>query len=94
MVNNEHGITLVEVLAVFVIGSIISVIGIQLLMSGFKSYEHATVQAELRDEADLIMAHLVEDLFTTTTKEVKEDPDMSRNIHFFPFKKMVSELDL
>ncbi|HEY4601069.1 MAG TPA: prepilin-type N-terminal cleavage/methylation domain-containing protein [Cerasibacillus sp.] len=70
--QNERGLTLVEVLAVFVIGSIISVIGIQILMAGFKSYEHVTAQTELRDEADYIMSKLINELYTVKTSEIKK----------------------
>ncbi|MBU5265696.1 PilW family protein [Virgibacillus proomii] len=70
--RNEQGMTLVEVLAVFVIGAIISVIAVQILLNGYRSYERTKTNVELRDSADLIMAHLVEELYTLKVSEIKE----------------------
>ena len=82
--QNERGLTLVEVLAVFVIGSIISVIGMQILMAGFKSYEHASAQTELRDEADYIMSKLINELYTVKTSEIKKKHlNNSNNNYYF-----------
>lgn len=81
--QNERGLTLVEVLAVFVIGSIISVIGMQILMAGFKSYEHASAQTELRDEADYIMSKLINELYTVKTSEIKKKHLNSSNYDYY-----------
>ncbi|WP_077706092.1 PulJ/GspJ family protein [Virgibacillus dokdonensis] len=79
--KNERGMTLVEVLAVFVIGAIVSVIAVQILMSGYHAYERAKTNAELRDEADLMMAYLIDELYTLKASEVKAFPN-DNNLYF------------
>lgn len=70
MVRNERGITLVELLAVFVIGAIISVLASATLFGGFKTHERVLAEGKLRDEADLIMAVLIQDLYVVKLSEI------------------------
>lgn len=71
-IKNERGMTLVEVLAVFVIGAVFLVIITQVLFFGIRAFDNTNVEAELRDEADMIMAHLVRELYVLKTSEIKE----------------------
>lgn len=67
---NERGITLVEVLAVFVITSIIGLVAYSVLFSGFKTYDRVKIEASLRDEADLIMSELISEMFVLKESEI------------------------
>jgi hypothetical protein len=68
--NNEQGITLVELLATIVITAMIGIIASTILFSGFQTYDRVNVEAELRDEADLIMAEVINELFTLKLSDV------------------------
>lgn len=76
--NNEFGLSLPELLATFVIMSIISVIAFSIILSSFKTYERVNIEEKLRDEADIIMAHLVGNLFTTKESDIV-NKHMSQN---------------
>lgn len=70
LVNNQ-GVTLVELLATIIIVSIVAALTYTILFQGYSNYQRVTVEAELRDEADLIMASLVKDIFTLKKSEVQ-----------------------
>ncbi|GKW46803.1 prepilin-type N-terminal cleavage/methylation domain-containing protein [Planococcus sp. NCCP-2050] len=70
-VKNESAISLVEVLATIVILSIVSALAYSLLFQGYSNYQRIQAETELRDEADLIMASFIYELFTLKTSEVK-----------------------
>ena len=69
---NERGLTLVEVLAVFVITAIIGLVAYSVLFSGFRTYDRVKVEASLRDEADLIMSELISEMFVLKESEIDE----------------------
>lgn len=70
MMKNERGMSLLEVLAVLVITFLIGSIAFGILFNGFKTYERVKIEASLRDEADLIMAELIGDLFVLKESEI------------------------
>lgn len=69
--QNSNGITLVEILATIVILSIVSALAYSLLFQGYSNYQRIQAETELRDEADLIMASFIYELFTLKTSEIK-----------------------
>lgn len=71
VIKNERGMTLVEVLAVLVIGAIFLIIITQILFFGIRAYENTKVEADLRDEADIIMANLIREIYVLKTSEIK-----------------------
>ncbi|HLS20582.1 MAG TPA: prepilin-type N-terminal cleavage/methylation domain-containing protein [Bacillota bacterium] len=70
--SDEAGLSLVELLAALTIASIIGVIAYSILFGGFKTYDRVKIEAELRDEADIIMAELISDLFTVKSSKIVE----------------------
>lgn len=70
--KNERGITLVEVLAAIVIAAIIGTIAYSIILGGLKYYERVTIEAELRDEADLIVAELIQSLYVLKLSEIEK----------------------
>lgn len=80
---NEKGLTLVELLAVLVIVVIIGGIAYSVLLTGFKTYDRVKVESNLRDEADLIMAEIIKDVFVLKESEIehKRFPDASNNYY-------------
>jgi len=82
--KNEHGLSLVELLAVFVILGILSTIAYTVIFSGYKAYDRINVESDLRDEADIIMAELISDLYTLKESEIANTPTSSQP--FFELK--------
>ena len=68
---NNQGVTLVELLATIIIVSIVATLTYTILFQGYSNYQRVKVEAELRDEADLIMASLIKDMFTLKKSEVQ-----------------------
>lgn len=68
--NNQKGMTLVELLAVLVIGAIVSLLAFNVLFSMLKNEDKVAVNAQLRDEADYYMASLTNTLYTLNESNV------------------------
>lgn len=72
MKMDERGLTLVEVLATFVIMAIVGFVAYSVLYSGFRTYDRVKIEAGLRDEADLIMSELVSEMFVIKESEIAQ----------------------
>jgi len=72
-IKNERGITLPELLAVFVIIGFLGTIIISFLISGFKAQARIQIESELRDEADIIMAELISDFYILKSSQIKNE---------------------
>jgi len=68
--TNEKGITLPEVLASIVIAAIVGTLAYGILFSGIKANERVKAEAQLRDDADLIIAWFIQDLYTLRLSEI------------------------
>ncbi|WAA08868.1 PulJ/GspJ family protein [Fervidibacillus albus] len=73
--SSNKGLTLVELLATITILSIIGVLIYSVLFNGMKSYERTMEESKLRDEADYIMANLIDHFFSIKVSDVIELPD-------------------
>lgn len=84
---SNQGYTLIEVLAVVLITSVIGVVTYSILLNGLKTYNITVEEAKLRDEADYLMIHLMDELFTLKLSDIQERklPDNSNN--YFLIKK-------
>lgn len=85
---NEKGISLPELLAAIVLTAIIGAISYMILFTGLKTSERVQVESQLRDEADLIMTHLIEDLYTLHTNDIEEKhlPEENTNNYYLVTK--------
>lgn len=81
--KNEKGVTLTELLAAIVLAAIIGIIGYNILFSGFSTMERVKTEAALRDEADLIMASFIEELYTKKMPEIQFHHSEDGNYYFF-----------
>lgn len=70
LINNEQGVTLVEAIAVFVLTTIAFLIIYPVLFGGIKSYENVHAQALIRDEADYVMAQILNELYPIPANKV------------------------
>lgn len=73
IICSNKGVTLVELLATLVILSLIGTIIYSVLFNGIKSYEKTVAETELRDEADHILANLIDVFFTMKVSDLKLD---------------------
>jgi len=69
-IKNIQGVTLVELMATLVIISLVATLAYQVLFQGYSNYNRIKVETEIRDEADLIMASLVREIFTLKEKDI------------------------
>ncbi|APH04214.1 PulJ/GspJ family protein [Bacillus weihaiensis] len=70
--NNEQGVSLLEVMATVVISSIILVVFYNVFTMGVKTYERVGVEMQLRDEADYIVSAIMKELYETPINSVRE----------------------
>ncbi|WP_368993291.1 type II secretion system protein J [Caldifermentibacillus hisashii] len=81
-IHSNKGMTLIELLASIVILSFVSILIYSVLYNGIKSYERTIEEAKLRDEADYIMANLIDKFFVLKSSEITSYPDESANINY------------
>ncbi|MBU9672907.1 prepilin-type N-terminal cleavage/methylation domain-containing protein [Planococcus sp. CP5-4] len=79
LLKDNNGVTLVELLATLVIVSIIGTLSYSVLYQGYANYQRIQVETELRDEADLIMASMIKDLFVLKKSEITLSNKCSAN---------------
>ena len=70
ILNNNKGITLLEVLATLVITSIIGIITMNVFIKGSESAKNINIDSQLRDEADLIMSKFIKTIYTTNQNTI------------------------
>ncbi|WP_062198947.1 prepilin-type N-terminal cleavage/methylation domain-containing protein [Massilibacterium senegalense] len=62
--KDEHGFTLIEILASIVILSIIMIIVSSVLTSGLNTYRSTAIQNEIRTEADVVMTTIIKQTYS------------------------------
>lgn len=80
--NNQKGLTIVELLAAIVIISFVSIFATSILMNSLKTYANINSDTFLRDEADLIMANLIKELYTSKDSEINFIEDVTNNNYY------------
>lgn len=68
---DEKGISLIELLATVLIASLLSIMVFSILGVAMKTSDRVKAEAELRDEADIIMAQLLESVFLIKESEIE-----------------------
>ncbi|WP_062355415.1 hypothetical protein [Bacillus kwashiorkori] len=70
LLNSSEGVTLVELLASILIISIIGIVTYSILFTGIKANERIKVEATLRNEADYILSHFINEFFVLKASEI------------------------
>jgi len=70
---DERGITLVELLAVLILMSFISIFTISLIVQSTETTEAIRVEISLRDEADIIVSRLLKTLYETMEAHIVQN---------------------
>lgn len=73
--NNKLGATLVEVLAVMIIGTMVSLIALHMVSNAVKTQKSITLDTQLRDEADLYILSLTNFIYTLHEQSVCDGID-------------------
>lgn len=72
-IKNEQGLTLVELLAVIVIGGFMAALTGTIIINALKTQHEVTLDTQLRDEADWYMVSMMNALYTMQESTVCED---------------------
>lgn len=78
-IQNDKGLTLVELLAALVIVSIIGALSYSVLFQGYSNYQRIQAETQLRDEADLIMSSFIKDMFVLKANEIMLETTCTQN---------------
>lgn len=68
---NEKGLTLIESLLSLVLFSIIGTVVYFVLLNGLTTEKKIYTETLIRDEADLVMSQIIDNLYTATNSKVK-----------------------
>lgn len=102
--NNERGITLVELLLAIVISTLVLGIAYGLLLMGMKTYEKVGIEQGLRDEADYVVAQIMQTFYDGEISDIKnecqkltssplpEPPESEKNICIEIHKTVASKI--
>lgn len=80
--NNQRGLTLVELLAAIIISSFVLLFSTTLLINSFKTQEKVTTEIAIRDAADFILSSLIKEIYTSKNSEFKFIEDPSHNNYY------------
>ncbi|MEK3696721.1 MULTISPECIES: type II secretion system protein [unclassified Paenibacillus] len=88
--KSQQGFTLIELIAAITLFSMIVGIISMVTMFGFRSYHKITIENSLRDEADIIMSSIINELYTFAPERL-ESTDNNDGILL---KKKLVETDI
>lgn len=70
--DDERGVTLIELLASFTLLTLIGLLIFSVFFTGVQAYERTMEENRLRDEADIIMSHFINEFFTMRTGDIEQ----------------------
>lgn len=73
--KSQQGFTLIELIAAITIFSMVVGIISMVTMFGFRSYHKITIENSLRDEADIIMSSIINELYIFAPERVERTID-------------------
>ncbi len=77
--NNQKGLTLVELLAAIVIFSVIAIFATSILLNSIKTYAKINSDTILRDEADIIMSKFFKTIYSLKQEQITLNEIESKN---------------
>lgn len=99
LVKNNHGVTLIELLAALVISALVLGIAYGLLIAGYKTYEKVGIEQGLRDEGDYVVSRIMQTFYDGDISNIKNcDPTPStlpgtdKNICINIYKTLASKI--
>jgi len=82
-ISNHNGLTIIELLAALSLLSMVLLSINGLFNLGLKTYNKVTVEASLRDEADYVVAMVLNQLYSTHYDDIKNNTDGSLTFSAF-----------
>lgn len=70
--QNQHGMTLIELLVAITISAVVSIFAFSLLLKGVENYTKISQETQFRDEADYLMSNLVKTIYTTREEDIQK----------------------
>lgn len=89
MISNQKGLTLIEMLVTIVLFSIIGTVAYSFLLNGLNTEKRVHTEALIRDEADLIMSQIINDLYTVPSSKIKDVSNETQNILSYEKEGMI-----
>ncbi|MBH0173839.1 prepilin-type N-terminal cleavage/methylation domain-containing protein [Fictibacillus sp. 23RED33] len=86
-VSNQNGLTLIESLLSVVLFSIIGTVIYFVLLSGINTEKKIYNETLLRDEADLVMAQIIDIIYTAPASKVKDASTGRQNVMVYEVNK-------
>lgn len=100
LLKNNQGFTIIEVLAAFVISTLVLAIAYGLLLAGMKTYEKIGIEQSMRDEADYVVSRIMQTFYEGEISDIKKDclttsstmPESDKNICIEIHKTVASKI--
>ena len=71
-IQNQHGLTLVELLATLALMSVVITLAFSVLLNGIRASDNIQKESALRNEADFLMTSLIRELYVMKESEIIE----------------------
>ena len=69
-IHDQHGLTLVELLATLALVSVVITLAFSVLLSGIRAADNIQIETALRNEADYLMTSLIRELYVMKESEI------------------------
>jgi prepilin-type N-terminal cleavage/methylation domain-containing protein len=90
-VLNQKGLTLIESLLSVVLFSIIGTVVYFVLLNGLNTEKKIYNETLLRDEADLVMSQIIDNIYTAPASKVKDASTGRQNVMVYEINKNTSK---
>ncbi len=93
--NNQIGVTLVELLVVLAISTVILGIAYGVIITGYKTYEKISIEGAIRDEGDYVISQIIQLFYTDDINNIKtcDSTDTCIEIHSVEAAKIATNDD-
>ena len=78
-IRDQHGLTLVELLATLALMSVVITLAFSVLMNGIRAADNIQIETALRNEADYLMTSLIRELYVMKESEIIQSQLPARN---------------
>ena len=78
-IRDQHGLTLVELLATLALISVVITLAFSVLMNGIRAADNIQIETALRNEADYLMTSLIRELYVMKESEIIQTQLPARN---------------
>lgn len=91
-IQNERGVSLVEMLGALTIFSVATLLIYSVFAIGLKTYTKITAEGQLRDEADYVVAMIMNELYSSDYDDVQYN-EATKSLEFYKRKDLAFQND-